>query len=447
MSFRRNSLYGLLGFVVPAGIVLVAYPVLVRGLGPEAFGIYLVATSMSGVLGFLDFGFSAATVQFIAEDMARGNQRAAAAVLATSLALYGTLGIAGAALIGSLAPWLVSVFSVAPSMQAPAVVVFRLAAVQFAAFFLITVYLSFFKGMHRFDLSALAIMGLSGLTYGGAVVGVKLGGVGVIGVTVISLTANLMILGAAGAVALWLCRSTGISPSLTGASLHTMRRMFGFGMFVAIEKTVAILTSQALRLVIAGFLGPVAVTVFVTAFTITSKIAAALRATFEVMMPATARLVQEGVHGSQRRLRGVYVKGASLSAVVGVAAMAGLYTHAARLITWWLRSPIAAEVTPLVKILCIGFAAHSATVVMYHMIAGLGRPVVNAAAAIVELVLIYAVVGVLALDGLSVSDFAVAVSVDLCAHAVFYVAFCEVVVWRRWIPRLMRNPNMEVAAL
>ncbi len=157
MSIRRNSLYGLLGFALPTLVVLIAYPVLVRTLGPQAFGIYLVGTSMSGVLGFLDFGFSAATVQFVAQDMARNDRRAAAEVLATSLAFYGAIGVAGAVVIFGLAPYLVHVFSVQPQLRDVAIVVFRIAAAQFAVFFVLTVYLSFFKGMQRFDLSTVVL--------------------------------------------------------------------------------------------------------------------------------------------------------------------------------------------------------------------------------------------------------------------------------------------------
>src|ERR1700737_4061098 len=120
--------------------------------------------------------------------------------------------------------------------------------------------------------------------------------------------------------------------------------MVGVGMFMRIEKTALILANQALRFVIGAFLGPAAVTVFVTALTITSKVAAALRATFEVMMPATANLVQQGGHASLRRLRSIYLKAVSIAVVVAGAGMALLYINAYELVHWWLRSPISGEV-------------------------------------------------------------------------------------------------------
>ena len=47
-----------------------SYPVLLRQLGDTEFGIYVLATSVVSAMAFLDFGFSAATVKFVAEDSA-----------------------------------------------------------------------------------------------------------------------------------------------------------------------------------------------------------------------------------------------------------------------------------------------------------------------------------------------------------------------------------------
>jgi len=66
MKVMRNAMHGLVGFVAPAVVVFASYPVLLHHLGPAAFGVYLLAVSMSGAMMFLDLGFSAATLRFVA---------------------------------------------------------------------------------------------------------------------------------------------------------------------------------------------------------------------------------------------------------------------------------------------------------------------------------------------------------------------------------------------
>src|SRR5579864_4653319 len=104
MSVGRSAWHGLLGFAVPSLVVFASYPVLIRHLGAAAFGIYLLAASLSGALMFLDLGFSAATLRFVAQDLAAGRPQAAADVVVTSLVFYGGMGLVGGGAIAALAP-------------------------------------------------------------------------------------------------------------------------------------------------------------------------------------------------------------------------------------------------------------------------------------------------------------------------------------------------------
>ena len=108
MTLRGNVIQGVLGFLGPAVIVLASYPALLRHLGAAAFGVYLLAISMSGSVVFLDLGLAAATVKFVAEDLASGRTKAAADVIVTSLVVFGATGLVAG---GSLATLTATPFS------------------------------------------------------------------------------------------------------------------------------------------------------------------------------------------------------------------------------------------------------------------------------------------------------------------------------------------------
>ena len=112
MNVGRNVVHGVLGFVGPALVVLASYPVLVRHLGPAAFGVYLLALSLSGTMMLLDLGFCAATLKFVAGDLAAGRPRAAADVIVTSLVAYSCAGRVGRRAIAISAPVLAGFFKI-----------------------------------------------------------------------------------------------------------------------------------------------------------------------------------------------------------------------------------------------------------------------------------------------------------------------------------------------
>lgn len=56
-----------MSFFLPRLTLLVAYHVLVNSIGTDASGIYLLATSISGALAFIDFGFFCGIAEILME--------------------------------------------------------------------------------------------------------------------------------------------------------------------------------------------------------------------------------------------------------------------------------------------------------------------------------------------------------------------------------------------
>ena len=106
---------------------------------------------------FLDLGFSAATLRFVAQDLAAGRTQAAADVVATSLVFYGGMGAVGALVIGALAPLWPPLFKIDARLAGDAVLVFRLAGLQFAAYLPAMVFVSIAKAVGRFDRAAIFV--------------------------------------------------------------------------------------------------------------------------------------------------------------------------------------------------------------------------------------------------------------------------------------------------
>jgi O-antigen/teichoic acid export membrane protein len=442
MNLRRNAIFGAAGFVVPTITLLAAYPVVLHRLGASAMGVYLLASTVSGSLAFLEFGVSTATMKLVAEHLGAGDRRGIADTIVVSLAFYGALGMLGLVTFWALAPVLARWSGAGPDLTPVAIVTFRIAALQFLPAYVNGVFGAVFKGLHRFEYSTGLASLLSILTWGGAAAATAFWGADLVHVAAISLCATCAVCLLSWRACAALCHSHGVRLGSGRPTRETLRRMLRFGIFMSVNGLAAVLMLQVQTWILAGLLGAVAVTVFSTGFQIVIKINALMSSTFEAMMPAAAALSvgrrAEGIHS----LRQAYNKAFRLSLAGAMGASAVLYAVAPALIRWWLHSDIDAQVVTVVRILCVGLAINGATPVPYHLLNGIGKPEINSAFMILGTATTYLVLFVLSFGGLDVSRFSLATASSYFLNGVAYLLFCEMVVWRRWlIPKAALAPG------
>ena len=70
----RNSLLNLMGQVVPLFVGVATVPLIVRGLGPERFGLLSIAWVVLSYSAVFDLGLGRASTKFVAEALARGER-------------------------------------------------------------------------------------------------------------------------------------------------------------------------------------------------------------------------------------------------------------------------------------------------------------------------------------------------------------------------------------
>lgn len=107
ISLARSTVWNIVGQLIPLVVAVATLPYVVRGLGPERFGMLSIAWLLLGYLALLDFGLGRAATKFIAEYLARGECGKLQEFLWTSLALQVGLGCCGGLLLALLAPVLV----------------------------------------------------------------------------------------------------------------------------------------------------------------------------------------------------------------------------------------------------------------------------------------------------------------------------------------------------
>jgi len=103
----RNTLWNLLGQGAPLVAAVIALPLLIRGLGIDRYGVLNLVWMLTGYFSFLDLGLGRVLTKLLAEQLGRVLEEALAKEIWTAWSLMLGLGLLGAVVIATIAPWLV----------------------------------------------------------------------------------------------------------------------------------------------------------------------------------------------------------------------------------------------------------------------------------------------------------------------------------------------------
>lgn len=136
-------------------VSLVLTPFIIRRLGAEAYGVWILATSFSvlGYLSILTLGIPAALVKRIAEYNAKHESAALNESVNATLLVFGLLGVVGCAGLVAFAPYVDRVFHVPVSQVPSLVALLYIVAVQTLFDFPTQAFNAIVEGLQRYDIS------------------------------------------------------------------------------------------------------------------------------------------------------------------------------------------------------------------------------------------------------------------------------------------------------
>jgi len=103
----RNTIWNLLGQLVPMVVGVVAIPPLVRSLGVDRFGLLSLAWIVIGYFSLFDLGMGRALTKLVADKIGCNDEQSIPPLAWTSLFLMLLLGVIGGLITLGISPWLV----------------------------------------------------------------------------------------------------------------------------------------------------------------------------------------------------------------------------------------------------------------------------------------------------------------------------------------------------
>lgn len=374
----RNALWNLAGQLAPVVFALVAIPVLISSLGKDRFGVLTLIWAAIGYFGLFDFGLGRALTQTVGAALGTNDLDSLESLPRTALGLMVGFGMVAAVLVFAVTPWLVRVpLKVPASLQGEAAMSFYLLGVSLP-FVLATAGLRGLLEAHQdFEIATAIRVPFAAVNYLGPMVAVAFSH------SLVPSVATLLI----GRIGAWLTHrrvclkryaylSNGRPPAV-----QALWSLIRTGAWMTVSNVISPLMYNVDRFFVGALLSMAAVTYYVTAFELASKLllipAAILGVLFPAMASAYAGDPDRACRLTERAIRIMTVL--MFIPVVLVVALAHIGLRV------WVGAEMARVDTRLLQCLVIGVLANSIAQIPFAAIQAVGRPDVTAKLHLVEL--------------------------------------------------------------
>ncbi len=324
----RNSLFNSCAWATLALINLVAIPIIIRHLGIEGYGLFVLLTGLFGYFGLLDFGFSDGVIKYVAHHLELGDHDSATRSINAALLVQMIAGGVGVLLLCVFNRQIIRLLHVSPDLVHVASTSLYVAAVAFFAKMLVNTYNAALKGLQRFDVLAKTTTGFSSLTTVIVVSILFAGGklLSVIIATALLTFANL------GVVLILIYRLLpGYRLSLV-ASREDFHALFGFGAYVFISR-ISSLNSYFLQVVAAVILGPAAVTYLAVPMRLTTALEAGINSLVGVIFPHISALRAQG---NTQSLQDIYSRASKYTVALSTPLFLFIILFSRQILAVWL---------------------------------------------------------------------------------------------------------------
>lgn len=372
----RNSLYNLLGLGAPLLVGLAAMPPVVRGLGPERFGILGLVWVALAYLSLLDLGLSRATTRFAATALARGEVRELRGLATVAATTQLAMALVGGGAVAVLAgPFVHRVLDLSAAHQAEAVGSFMTLAAAAPVLVVSNTFRGLLEAGHRFDLvnlirgptsAANFLVPLLGVWSGWSIVGIVLGVVVVRSLALVAYVTSCL--------RLWpVLRRPGF------AKRGTARELLGFGGWVTVSSVISPLLVYVDRFLIGAVVSVGAVGYYTAPHEVVSRLAILPSSIAAALFPAFSAPAPTG------RLGRLFARSTKYLVALIAPPLLCLALLSTDLLRLWLGPEFAAAGGPVLQWLALGMIMNGLAFLPYGLLQGRGRPDLTAKFHLLEL--------------------------------------------------------------
>lgn len=354
-------------FAVNAAVAFLLSPYVVRSLGAEVYGAWVLVGSLVGYLGLLDVGVRGAVTKFIAGHHAVRAHEEAGRIASAGLAFFGTSGLVAVVLSGLMAALVLPLFPIPEALRTTAALVLVLSGLNVGVVLVTSVFGGIVVGVHRFDrLNGLGIA-ITLLRAAGTVAALELG-TGLLGLAALQLATSLL----QGAVTLIMSRA--LYPELRMGRRDWerphLRSLLVFGATSSALHASTMVIDYSDSAIIGALLSVGSITPFAIAANLCFQARALVSGISYVVSPLASALEQrQELH----RVRGMVLTGARLGTAIVAPIIAIFALRGGSFISLWMGPEFRDEGGGVLFVLSLSLLTQAAFQIVLTTMIGLNR--------------------------------------------------------------------------
>ena len=366
-AMAHNTLWSLVGKIVPMLGALVSIPILIRALGTDRFGVLTLAWILVGYFSLFDLGLSRALTYFVARKEGAGQQEDLISMIWTALILMCGLGVFGAIVMAGLSPLLVArLLKVPVSIQPETLSSFYLLSLSLPLVIVAAGLKGLLQARHRFDLVNIAgvPIGLLNFVAPLAILPYYHDLFHVIALLVAVRALDVLVHG-------WLCQRV-FSGFLGGRSFHRVhvRELLSYSGWLTASNILGPFSLYIDRFMIGSIISVTAVAFYTVPYEMITKMLIVSGAIGGVSFPAFS----SSFVADPARAADIYLRGLKTLFVLTFPAILIVVLFSTELMSAWLGATFALQSVRVLQVLAIGIFIFGMESIPYMLVQGAGRP-------------------------------------------------------------------------
>ncbi|MFH1946883.1 MAG: oligosaccharide flippase family protein [Candidatus Magasanikbacteria bacterium] len=270
LSYRtiKNSAYSFLSFIWPLLLSFVSIPIIIKGLGVERYGFFILLNASLTFFGLLDFGFGYTFFKRLSEHPEKRNLEELTKLFSSSLFLYLFIGLFSLLVLVLIPDFFIDLFKIPNNFQSSFLWFFLVLGCSFLVKMLTVPLQQIPHALQRLDISSkIALVSVTFIQLGSIIV--VLLGYGILSLLIIQLLAAIFVFICHTFFWFRLARFLKFKFSF---SVKIFKDMFKDGVLIFIQNTMSSILSQLDKIILGLFWGPSIVTYYSSAQTLPEKI-------------------------------------------------------------------------------------------------------------------------------------------------------------------------------
>ena len=417
--FARNISTRYLAIFIDGAIGLALLPFNVSHLGPAAYGLWALTTSVTWFFGVMDLGYGGALVKFIAQYRAWRDRAALNEILSTVALVFAGIGAATFLVTLVLASYFDRLFNIEPEQVRTAQNVLLIVSIYLSVRFPMSIFGAVVYGFQRYYRNNAASIGTS-LVVATVNVAVLSAGYGLVALVAATTAIRILSLGLFAWNA-W-CAFPGLEIRVSLFRRARLREVTGFSLYMWVLDWSGKLNYSSDPLVIGAILDTTAVGVWTIGQRLAQVAQQLTRQLNDALFPA---VVDSDAAQRHDRLQLILLHGTKLSMSLAVPLCGGLIVLAGPLVSSWVGERFAASVRPA-QILMFVVLIRVSTAPANLILKGAGEhrllTVTNAATAVANVLLSVVLIRRFGLVGVALGTL---IPVTASAALILYPAACR----------------------